>query len=187
MATTPIPQSRGLEETEPKAVAAVAAVAVAAQPTKITKVISYGNGVLTVEMDDGNHYKREGGTLAWRGQNPGNIRYGDFAKSQGAVGSGYDGMSVFPTIDVGKSAMKELLFGNNSRYLDLSIKRAMSIYAPDYDGNDSSAYAAFVCKAARLSNIKALRQLTGEERDRMLAAMQRMEGNKVGTVTKVTK
>lgn len=70
---------------------------------------------------------RIGGSVSWRHNNPGNIKFGDFAKKYGAVqgqqatDGGY--FAVFPDINKGKQAMKELLLGKN--YKDLDLDKAL--------------------------------------------------------------
>lgn len=182
------PKSRGLEPGEKPSVAkSTIAPKVTGSPTKIARVVAFGPGWMTVEMGDGNQYRRDGGTLAWRNNNPGNVKFGEFAKKHGAVGRGHNDMAVFPTVEMGKTAMRELLFNPKGRYFNLTIRKAISIYAPDFDGNDSNAYTHFICTHAKLSNSKVVGSLTTAERERMLAAMQAMEGSKTGTVSKVTK
>ena len=56
---------------------------------EIVSVISYGNGWLDVQMSDGFAYRRSGGTISWRYNNPGNIKYGNFARAHKAVGRGW--------------------------------------------------------------------------------------------------
>jgi len=180
--------TRGLDETEKKVVGAEPPKPKpTVQPTKITKVLDFGSGWMIVEMDDGLAYKRDGGSLAWRTNNVGNLKFGKFAERMGAIGKGHNDTAVFPTKAMGDAAMHELLFGANSRYLDMTIKNAISTYAPDYDGNDSAKYTDYVCKHARLSYLRTLKSLTGDERLRMIAAMQAMEGFKKGTILKVSK
>lgn len=177
------PKTRGLEDEKAPTKPAPATM----KATTFVKVIGHGPGWLIVEMDDDNQYRYEKGTLAWRNRNPGNVKFGDFAKRHGAIGVGYNDMAVFPTVEHGKKAMRELLFGAGSRYLPLTIKKMVSVYAPDYDDNDPDAYCEFICRHARLSNLKLMSSLNTEERERLLKAMQTFEGSKPGTITKVTK
>lgn len=187
------PQNRGLEDDKPEAPKAAAPkieVPKAEPPkpvplTHITKVVAHGPGWMTVVYNDGNQYRREGGTLAWRCQNPGNLKDGDFARKHGSIGTGLNGMAVFPTVAHGKAAQRDLLFGTGSRYLSMNLEKAISIYAPDYDGNDPEAYCDYVSRHARVSYLKVLSSMTDEEKDRVLAAMQAMEGQSPGKLMKV--
>lgn len=174
----PEPQSRGIEDEAPAKVTT---------PSKITKVISSGPGWMQVEMNDGMKYKLDGGSIAWRCRNPGNVNYGTFAKEHGAVGQAHNGTAVFATVADGRLAMRALLFNKDSRYAPLSIKKAIAVYAPEYDGNDPVNYCDFVCQTARLSYTRTISSLSNEEQSRMLEAMMKMEGTKPGKLFKVAK
>jgi hypothetical protein len=81
----------------------------------------------------------------FRNNNPGNIEYGPFAKSAGAVGS--DGrFAVFPEMDAGKAAMVNLLRSYAKRGFN-TPNSMINRWAPPADGNPTSAYAADVAKA----------------------------------------
>ena len=149
----------------------------------ISKVISAKPGVIEVECDDGKSYKRSGGTLSWRTHNPGNLKFGKFSLSLGAVGKANEDSAVFPTLHIGKRAMRTLLFGEHSKYLNLTLKKAISVYAPEYDGNDPERYAQFISSKAKISILKTLNSLSTAESDLMIEAMIKFEGFKSGTVT----
>lgn len=90
-----------------------------ADPAVIESLIS-GKGTSRVYgMADGSVETRTGGTRAWRSNNPGNIEYGSFAKSHGAIGS--DGrFAIFSSYEAGRKAKENLLFeGKNYRNLTL--------------------------------------------------------------------
>lgn len=44
---------------------------------QIKKIVSFDTGWIKVKMDDDETYKRSGGTISWRYNNPGNLKYGD--------------------------------------------------------------------------------------------------------------
>ena len=67
--------------------------------------------------------ERSGGNINWRNNNPGNIRYGQFAVSMGAIGEN-GGFAVFPTEEIGRKAADTLLKGKN--YAELSAAQAIS-------------------------------------------------------------
>lgn len=50
---------------------------------------------------DGTRYQHIGGSRAWRNNNEGNIKRGDFAERHGAIG--HDGsFAIFPTVEIGR-------------------------------------------------------------------------------------
>lgn len=75
--------------------------------------------------------KREGyfpGSIAYRTNNPGNIKFGNFAKSMGAVDSGIKGadggtFASFPNYDAGRAAQMALLRAGS--YANLTFDAAM--------------------------------------------------------------
>jgi hypothetical protein len=96
---------------------------------EIQSIVKVGSGFNIVKTADG-ELQRRTGARNWRNNNPGNIQYSPYAKSKGAVGS--DGRyAIFPTLDTGMSAKKDLLFG--SAYNKLSIAQAITKYAPPHE------------------------------------------------------
>jgi len=111
-----------------------------------------GAGVSAAELAQrkafNDHMKsKTGGSRNERNNNPGNIKYGDFAKSHGATGS--DGtFAIFPSMAVGTKAMQELL--QHSKYYggggNDTIAGIISKWAPQSDKNDTASYIADVSK-----------------------------------------
>ncbi len=79
------------------------------------------------------------GTLATRNNNPGNLVYGPFAKSQGATGS-EKGFATFPDVATGTEAMDNLL-GN---YASKGYNLKDTIDAWNGHGSNSDQYTDFV-------------------------------------------
>jgi hypothetical protein len=52
--------------------------------------------------DDGSTTTLQGGTRAWRTNNPGNMIYGNLAQSYGAIGEDAYGMAIFPNYTTGR-------------------------------------------------------------------------------------
>jgi hypothetical protein len=153
--------------------------------TEITKIISYGPGYLVVQASDGNKYKRSGGSLSWRNNNPGNLKFGEFAKKRGAVGPGYGQHAIFPDVATGLQAQKELLFSDERGYNTKSISEAIAIYAPAGDGNSPKEYAAYVAKKLGVPKTTKLSALSDKKKIKLVEVMTTYEGYKEGTVVKL--
>lgn len=64
-----------------------------------------------------------GGTRGDRNRNPGNIKYGDFARKHGATGADDKGFAIFPTLEAGKNAADILL---QEKYSGLTLSQIQS-------------------------------------------------------------
>jgi len=141
-----------------------------------------GAGYTVIRLADGSVVRREG-TRAWRNNNPGNIEYGDFARSMGAVGS--DGrFAVFPNYEAGRRAKERLLF-NTSSYRNLSITGAVNRYAPSFE-NDTGAYTRSITDDLGLPATTSLSSLSPAQKQTMLDTMERVEGFRVGREIRVS-
>ncbi len=113
------------------------------------------------------------GSRSWRNNNPGNIEYGNFAKSQGAIGS--DGrFAIFPTEQAGTQAHVALL--SKPRYLGQTLAKAVETWAPGFE-NNVKAYVGSVSKALGVDPNTPMSQIN---LDAMSAAMRRHEGWRPG-------
>lgn len=143
----------------------------------IGEVLQTGPGFNVTRNADGSITRQEG-ARNWRNNNPGNLEYGDFAKSMGAIGT--DGrFAVFPDYATGRKAKESLIFESKG-YRDLSLTDAIKRYAPPTE-NNTGAYQRTV-----LSSVGANRKMSDyspTERSAILDAMQRVEGFKPGTVS----
>lgn len=121
--------------------------------------------------------QRQGGNRNWRNNNPGNIEYGQFAISMGAIGT--DGrFAIFPTMDMGYKAADTLMKGKN--YQNLTIAQAIRRWAPETE-NDVQIYQRRFQQAGFDLN-KRYSDLTPEEQRRYLETKMNMEGGRAGTV-----
>lgn len=127
-------------------------------------------------FSDGNKLKRSGGTRAWRNNNPGCIRYSNFAIEQGAIGKA-GGFAVFPDQQTGKNALAALLRSNG--YKNLTISAAIFKYAPPHE-NDTQNYKARIRKLTGLSTNLKLCDLTEEQINRVVDAICIIEGWRKG-------
>ena len=147
-----------------------------------TGVAGAGAGFTDVIRPDGT-VERRTGTRNWRNNNPGNIEYGNFAKSHGAIGS--DGrFAVFPTYEAGRAAKSDLLF-NSSGYRGMTISGAISRYAPPSE-NNTRAYIESVTNELGVSPDTQMSDLTTQQRDALLTAIERVEGGGKGTTGPVS-
>lgn len=142
------------------------------------EVVDAGAGWTKVRTADGQVVTIEG-NRNWRNNNPGNIEYGDFAKSMGAIGT--DGrFAVFPSYEAGREAKSSLIF-ESPNYKNLSLADAINRYAPPFENNTQS-YLDTVAAAAGVAPGTPMNQIPPEKRADILDAMQRVEGWKIGTI-----
>jgi hypothetical protein len=121
---------------------------------------------------------RSGGDRNWRNNNPGNIEYGPFAISMGAVGS--DGrFAIFPSEEMGRKAADTLLKGKS--YVNLNIKDAINKWAPPSENNTGAYVNAF--KQAGLDPNKRYADLSPDEQQKFLDIQSRVEGGRAGIVS----
>lgn len=140
-------------------------------------VAEAGNGYTVLVGPDGKAVRRVG-SRNWRNNNPGNIEFGPFARSMGAIGT--DGrFAVFPTYEQGRKAKATLLWGSKG-YRGKTIGQAIARYAPSFE-NDTGAYTGAITKALGVSSDTPMASLTPKQREMMLNTMERVEGFKPGT------
>ncbi|MDE3016592.1 MAG: hypothetical protein KGI29_06715 [Pseudomonadota bacterium] len=109
-----------------------------------------GGSSVTLHDSDGSTETRTGGSQAWRNNNPGNIRAGNFADQHGAIGSN-NGFAVFPDEETGRNAVSALL--KTPTYANSSIDDAVATYAPGNENNVSR----------NQSNIRSIGGFSGNE------------------------
>ena len=100
------------------------------------------------------------GNIPNRQNNPGALKYGEFAKNHGAIGKGARGFAIFPSAEEGIEALKALL--QSEDYRNLTIFEAMKRFAPAYE-NDPKAYADGIRKATGIDAAKKMYELTTDE------------------------
>ena len=136
---------------------------------------SYNEKTNTVEYiaDNGDRLLRSGGTIAWRFNNPGNLRPGPKYKlhiGQGKTRSG--SFLIFPTPDAGRQEKRALLL---RKYGDNSIADMLHIYAPPKE-NDTEGYIQHVCKKTGFERHQVIRKLTDDGLNSLMKAMEEREG-----------
>jgi len=153
---------------------------------RIEKVISAKKGLLVVKDSNGTKFKRSSGTVAWRCNNPGNLKNGPFSRSMGSIGQDHIGHAVFPTREHGLQAQFVLLFGEDSRYYNMTLKDAIRRYAPSGDANNEpDKYSRWLSNKTDIDLNTKLKTLSQEKRVALLESMHIYEGYKEGKDTKV--
>ena len=132
-------------------------------------------------LPDGARIRRSGGTRAWRNSNPGNIRYSEFARRVGAIGTA-GGFAVFPDEATGMYAIEALL--RSDSYNKLTVAGAISRYAPPSE-NNTSAYHRQIERLTGLSINKLMSDLTPYELTRVATAIRQIEGWTPGTEQRI--
>ena len=136
-----------------------------------------GSSAVVYTADDGSKVLREGGSRSWRNNNPGNIRYTQFARNQGAIGTA-GGFAVFADVDSGRAALLSLLTGPT--YISLTISAAISRYAPPNE-NDTANYERLIARLTGLDVTRVLSTLAVGELRQVASAIETIEGYVVGT------
>lgn len=136
-----------------------------------------GSSAVVYTADDGSKVLREGGSRSWRNNNPGNIRYTQFARNQGAIGTA-GGFAVFADVDSGRAALLSLLIGPT--YISLTISAAISRYAPPNE-NDTANYERLIARLTGLDVTRVLSTLAVGELRQVASAIETIEGYVVGT------
>ncbi|HIS70633.1 MAG TPA: hypothetical protein IAD02_01440 [Candidatus Enterousia intestinigallinarum] len=127
---------------------------------------------------DGTQYRHTGGSRAWRNNNPGNIRYSEFARRVGAIGEA-GGFAVFPDEETGMRAIGQLL--RSDSYNRLTVAGAISRYAPPSE-NNTAAYHRRIQELTGLSINRRMSELNDAELARVVGAIRQIEGWQVGRV-----
>jgi hypothetical protein len=130
-----------------------------------------GNSVIFT-LSDGSVVKKLDGTRAWRNNNPGNIRYGDFARNMGAIGYA-GGFAVFPDEKTGFNAIKQLM--QTEKYKKLTIFTAIHTYAPPFE-NNTAAYQRRVEQLTGISGSTVVSTLNDAQLSKVAKAIQTIEG-----------
>jgi len=123
--------------------------------------------------------EREGGSVSWRNNNPGNIKFGPFAEqygaTKGAAASDGGNWAVFPDEQTGIQAQKDLLTSPN--YKDLSLDQALLRWSGN--GYDSKSLIKTIGYTPSWQG-KKTSQMSDAELNDLVEAMRKREGWKVG-------
>lgn len=144
---------------------------------------SHDKSIKTVQYlcDNGDILLRSGGTIAWRFNNPGNMRPKGKGTYPGQIGVGdtKSGLFViFENYEIGRREKKALL---RRSYNDLNLKNAIYKYAPPknkYGGfeNDTEGYINFLVEKTGIQRAAVLSTLSDVQINKLMDAMQQKEG-----------
>jgi hypothetical protein len=149
-----------------------------ANPSRATHVEVHSNEKITIYHADGSTETRVGGSRAWRNNNPGNLRPGDFSIRHGAIGEN-NKFAVFPDAATGNAAQIALLKGPS--YAHLTIDAAIARRSGPKE-NDTPMLQREIPKRAGLSGKLTIETLKPKEFDGLLESIHHFEGWKEGTV-----
>ena len=132
---------------------------------------------LCYTFTNGATIERSGGSIAWRNNNPGCIRYTKNSIGMGAIGTA-NGFAVFPDEKTGMDAIHSLLLSES--YRDLSIERAIHRYAPPHE-NNTEHYIQTLCGIVGVSRNTKLCNLNDKQLAHVVNTIRTIEGWIVGT------
>jgi hypothetical protein len=118
-----------------------------------------------------------GGSPAWRNNNPGNIKYSEYARLAGAIGKDDSGFAIFPDYQSGLQGMLNVL---TREYGNVTIDRMMKKYAPVFE---TAKYTAFLKKRVGTAGDKVINDLSLDEFNRLVRAIHTFEGWEPGSAT----
>jgi len=177
-------------------------------PNKITGLVRTEGKTRVYQIDDGSIETREGGTVSWRNNNPGNLKFeyaGSADKSvtskrtpEAALAAAQDrysgvvaldqwGNAIFETEAAGRAAKAQLLRNSHG---EKSIPEMLKGYAvDDYSGKaNTDAYAKSVYAVGDSQGVdlrgKKIQELTDQEFEALLDGMKKVEGFQEGSVTR---
>jgi uncharacterized protein (TIGR02594 family) len=152
----------------------------------------YDADTLTVDFvgNDGTHLLRTGGTIAWRFNNPGNLRPAGDRLIFGAIGIGQTkgnrSFLIFKSYEEGRLQKKKLLrhtYNERTIYTMLTgipdpkhPGKLMMGYAPATDTNDPLAYANAISKHTGLPITTRLCDISDAKLEEVMDAMEKFEG-----------
>ena len=136
---------------------------------------------------DGTGFVRSGGYLAWRFNNPGNLRRSPYQCAN--LDTNPSGpFAVFDSYETGRYALRTLLRGET--YSPLTIEQTFYKYAPPSDNNNTVAYVNNVKASLRTHrpDVETLKigELSDSDLSVIMDAIEDIEGwNRAGRVEQI--
>lgn len=120
--------------------------------------------------------KKSVGEISYSHNNPLNIHFGSFTKKYGATKGAYDNMgnvAIFPDLNTGIQAAKDLLFSPNSAYFNLRISEARNRWVNGNVDQPSESTRHIVKSMGKDAYISELSPI---EKDKLLKLFAKWEG-----------
>ena len=131
---------------------------------------AYGYDEETVFYFDafGNKYVAQGGSLAWRINNPGLVKsHSHVARKNGAIGS-YEGYAIFSDPKQGRAALSELL--RSKKYSNSTLNTVADLYR----SSDKSNFLSELCKLHAFDRTKKLSKFSEDEFSELVFALEKI-------------
>jgi len=148
-------------------------------PNGDTRAWSADSGrTVYIQRPDGTLEVRRGGTLAWRNNNPGNLRS---APTEIGHNDSLNGrFSIFDSADAGNQAQEDLIFG--PVYDGLTISEVIYKYAPPTE-NDTEAYITDIQTRTGIDRTTLINSLNDQQRNSFMDAIRVHENLTSGAAT----
>jgi hypothetical protein len=173
----------------------------------VTRLVATEGTTRVYEMDDGNWVTAQGGTVSWRNNNPGNLKFGYADSADHTVNttrskeaalasaqSSYSGVvdldqwgnAVFENYDAGRNAQRDLLTG--PRFKDKTVEELVKSYSTaDYSGSthhDNQVKVVYATASAMGYDLKGktVAKMTPDEVGALTDGLAKAEYWKAGTV-----
>ena len=150
--------------------------------SKFVKAVAGPRNSVVYTDEEGNQFKASGGARSLRNNNPGNLVTGEISKRNGQIGTA-GGFAVFPDYETGHKALIDSL---KNMHGDKDLKQMIRVYAPSFE-NDTEGYLKHLRKVTGVKGDKKIKNFTPEEFEKLIDAVEKMEGIKKPTLTPLPK